>query len=96
MASGRLTKVQVDVAGEIVELTWGERDTLLSKLRFIADGDPIVDRFLAAASRPVELNDEQRARLRIALELWGVRVMPNGLSRLLVALVRANKGGQAK
>jgi hypothetical protein len=98
MASGGLDKVQVDVAGEIVELTWAEQETLLAKLRFIPGGDPIIDRFLAvdARPRPVDLNEEQRSRLRVTLELWGVRVMPDGLSRLLVALVRADKGGQAK
>jgi hypothetical protein len=94
MASGGLDKVQVDVTGEIVEITWADRDTLLAKLRFIPGTDPIIDRFVAVgASRPVELNDEQQHRLREALELWGVRVLPDGLARLLVALVRANPGG---
>jgi hypothetical protein len=45
------------------------------------------------ASRPVELDDEQRSHLRVTLELWGVSVLPDGLARLLVALVQADPGG---
>ena len=94
MAS-RLDSVQVDVAGEIVEINWDERDALLEKLEGVAGCDTIVEKFDAVgASRPVHLDDEQRSRLRVALELWGVRVMPDGLARLLIALVRADPGGQ--
>jgi len=39
------------------------------------------------------LDDEQRARLRVVLELWGVAVMPDGLAHLLVVLVRADPSG---
>jgi hypothetical protein len=93
MAS-RLDRVQVDVAGETVEITLDERDTLLEKLETIAGCDTIVEKFDAVgASRPVHLDDEQRSRLRVTLELWGVAVMPNGLARLLIALVRADPGG---
>jgi hypothetical protein len=93
MAS-RLDRVQVDVAGEIIEITWDERDTLLARLRTVAGCETIVQQFEAVgASRPAELNDEQRSRLRVTLELWGVRVMPDGLARLLISLVRADPGG---
>ncbi len=95
MAAGRLDRVQIVVAGEIVEITWDERDTLLEKLETIAGCDTIVEKFDAVgASRPVHLDDEQRSRLRVALELWGVSVLPDGLARLLIALVRADPGGQ--
>jgi hypothetical protein len=97
MASGRPDKVQVAVAGEIVELTWSERETLLARLRLLDGFETIVNAFEAVgASGPVGLDVEQREGLRVLLELWGVRVMPDGLSRLLVALVRADKGGRAK
>jgi hypothetical protein len=94
MESSRLDRVQVAVAGEIVEIARDERDTLLRKLRSVAGCETIVQRFEAVgASRPVELDDEQRSRLRVTLELWGVSVLPDGLARLLVALVRADPGG---
>jgi hypothetical protein len=90
----RLDRVQVDVAGELAEISWYERDTLLEKLETVDGCDTIVQRFEAVgASRPVHLDDAQRSRLRVALELWGVSVMPDGLTRLLVALVRADPGG---
>jgi hypothetical protein len=95
MAAGRLDRVQVDVSGEIIEISWGERDALLEKLETIAGCDAIVEKFDAVgASRPVQLDDEQRSRLRVALELWGVSVLPDGLARLLIALVRADPGGR--
>jgi hypothetical protein len=36
MESSRLDRVQIDVAGEIVEIAWKERDTLLRRLRAVA------------------------------------------------------------
>jgi hypothetical protein len=90
----RLDRVQVAVAGEIVEISWKDRNTLLDKLRTVASRDTIVKQFEAVgASRPVELDDDQRSRLRVTLELWGVTVLPDGLARLLIALVRADPGG---
>jgi hypothetical protein len=90
----RLDQVHVAVAEEIVEIHWDERNTLLTRLRTVAGCATIVQRFEAVgASRPVELDDEQRLRLRVTLELWGVSVMPDGLARLLIALVRADPGG---
>src|SRR6266571_9286465 len=90
----RLDRVRVDVPGETIEITWDERDTLLEQLRSDAGCASIIKAFEAVgASRPVELDDKQRARLRVALELWGIAVIPDGLARLLIALVRADPGG---
>jgi hypothetical protein len=90
MEKSRLDRVQIDVAGRIVEISWGERDALIGKLRLITGFETIIDKFKAVgASRPVELDAGERADLRTVLELWGVRVMPAGLARLLMALVRA-------
>jgi hypothetical protein len=95
MEGGRLDRVQVDVEGEIVEITRDERDALLRKLRPIAGCETIVQQFEAVgASRPAELNDKQRSDLRVTLELWGVSVLPDGLARLLITLVRADPGGE--
>jgi hypothetical protein len=95
METSRLARVHVEVAENLVEITWGERDTLLDKLRFVTGCETIIERFWSAgASRPVELDDEQRSRLRVTLELWGVSVLPDGLARLLIALVQADPGGQ--
>ena len=94
MEARRLDRVQVNVAGNAVEITWDERDTLLGKLRVLAGCEAIVQNFEAVgASRPVELDDEQRSRLRLTLELWGVSVLPDGLTHLLLELVRADPRG---
>jgi hypothetical protein len=95
MEASPLDRVQVVVMGDVVEIGWDERDALLARLRTVAGCERIVQRFEAVgASRPVELNDEQRSRLRVTLELWGVSVIPDGLERLLIALVRADPSGQ--
>jgi hypothetical protein len=90
--SSRLDRVHVDVAGEIVEISWDERDVLLEELAFAADTKSIRVKFEAVgASRPVELDAEQRARLRTALDDWGSdRLQPDGIARLHAALVRAD------
>jgi hypothetical protein len=94
MGASRLDRVQVNVAGDPVEITWDERDTLLRKLRILTNCETIVENFEAVgASRPVELDDEQRSRLRLTLELWGVSVLPDGLAHLLIELVRADPSG---
>jgi hypothetical protein len=90
----RLDRVEVNVAGEIVDITWDERDQLLGKLRVLEGSETIVLNFEAVgASRPVELTEEQRSQLRVILELWGVNVLPEGLADLLMALVRADPAG---
>jgi hypothetical protein len=87
----RLDRVLVDVAGELVEISWDERDALLARLRLLDGFESIVGAFEAVgASRPVELDDDERALLRVALEAWGIATLPDRLARLLVALVRAN------
>jgi hypothetical protein len=94
MEPGRLDRVQVDVVGELVEISWTERDTLLDQLQADDESDTIIDAFEAVgASRPVELDDDERTHLRVTLELWGVAVLPDGLARLLIALVRADPSG---
>jgi hypothetical protein len=84
--------VQFFVAGEISEITWDERDVLLEELAFAGGTKSIRERFEAVgASRPVELNGEERARLRTALDDWGEdRLQPEGIARLHGALERAS------
>jgi hypothetical protein len=84
----RLDRVHVDLAGEIVMLTWDERDTLLEELAFAEGTKAIRERFEAVgASRPVELDAEQRERLRTALDEWGSdRLQPEGIARLHAVL----------
>jgi len=95
MEASRLDRVQIDVAGNIVEITWDERDALLEKLRGVAGSDAVIAKFEAVgASRPVELEDGERGHLRVALEFWeGVSVLPDGIACLLAALVQADPGG---
>jgi len=87
----RLDRVHVNVAGEIVEITWDDRDVLLEELAFAEGTKPIRERFEAVgASQPVALDAEQRARLRAALDDWGEdRLQPDGIARLHEALKRA-------
>jgi hypothetical protein len=87
----RLDRVHVDVAGEIVMITWDERDVLLEELAWAAETKSIRVKFEAVgASRPVELDAEERTRLRTALDEWGSdRLQPEGIARLHTALVRA-------
>ena len=89
--SSRLDRVRVEVAGEIIEITWDDRDVLLEELAFAEGTKSIRERFEAVgASRPVELDWEQRARLRAALDDWGEdRLQPEGIAHLHAALVRA-------
>jgi hypothetical protein len=91
MDASQVDRVQIEVAENLVEITWDERDTLLRRLRIVKGSDTIIERFWAAgASWPVELDDEQRSRLRPMLELWGVSVLPDGLARLRDALTQAD------
>jgi hypothetical protein len=89
--SSRLDQVQVNVAGNVVEIAWAERDWLLEKIALVSGFESILTKFEAVgASRPVELDFDERARLRAPLEFW--RELPDGLVRLLDALVRAAPG----
>ena len=91
----RLSRVDIEIAENLVEITWDERERLLDKLRDVAGCDTIIERFWAVgASIPVELDDEQQTRLRVALEFWEQRnPLPDGLARLLDALFNADPGG---
>jgi hypothetical protein len=89
--AGRLDRVQVDVAGEIIVISWHERDVLLEELAWAEGTKSIRVKFEAVgASRPVGLDAEERARLRTALDAWGSdRLQPEGIARLHAALARA-------
>jgi hypothetical protein len=95
MEPGRLDRVRIDVAGEMVEISWRERDMLLEELAFVEGTKAIREKLEAVgASRPVELDDEERSRLRRALEQWDRDVVqPDGLDRLHRALMRAGSPG---
>jgi hypothetical protein len=72
MESSRLDRVHVNVAGEIVQITWDDREVLLEELAFAEGTKPLRERFEAVgASRAVELDAEQQAGLRAALDDWG-------------------------
>ena len=88
-----LDRVRIDVAGQVVEITWDERHALLEKINAVAGFETIVAKFHAVgASRPVVLDFDERARLRAPLEFWK-RELTDGLARLLDALLRAAPGG---
>jgi hypothetical protein len=95
MEASRLDRVQIDVAGEIITISWDERDVLLEELAFAEGTKSIRERFEAVgASQPVELDALQRARLRVALDDWGEdRLQPEGIARLHATLGRAAADG---
>ena len=95
---GGFDRVRVDVAGEIVEISWNERDAVLNQLAYVAGSHSVRERFEAVgASRSINLNPQQRARLREALDDWDRgNLPPDGISRLRDALVSADPfGGKA-
>jgi hypothetical protein len=88
MEASGLDRMRVNVAGEIVEISWNDRDVLLEELAWAADTKSIRVRLEAAErGQPVELNAEQRGRLCAALDDWGSdRLQPEGIARLHAAL----------
>ncbi|MGZ4289045.1 MAG: hypothetical protein ACXVZW_06780 [Gaiellaceae bacterium] len=89
---GSRIDLDVDVAGEIVVITWHERDVLLEELAFAEGTKALRERFeVVGASQPVELDVEQRSQLRTVLDNWGSdRLQPEGIASLHAALVRAD------
>ena len=89
--------VMVDVAGKIVEISRRDRDTLLQELCFVAECEAIREKLeTSGVHRPVELDGEQRSRLRAVLEVWERDGLPpDGIAHLLAALVQADPSGQA-
>lgn len=95
MEQQRLEHVLVDVAGELVEISRHDRDTLLQELCFVAGTEPIREKLEAVGEgRPVDLDAGQRSQLRAALEVWERDGLPpDGMARLLAALERADSRG---
>jgi hypothetical protein len=87
----RLDQVRIDVAGEIIMISWTERDVLLEELAFAADTKGLRIKFEAVGrSGLVELDADERAGLRKALDDWGSdRLQSYGIARLHAALVQA-------
>jgi hypothetical protein len=95
MEASGLARVRVEVAENLVEITWGERETLVKRLHDVGGSEAIIERFWAVgATWPVVLNEWQRSRLRVTLERWGGSVLHDGLARLLVALLHADQGSR--
>ena len=90
MEASRLDRVRIDVQGNIVEISWDERRWLLGKIAVVHGYESIVAKFhsVGGASRPVELDFDECARLRAPLEFWQPQ-LTDGLARLLAALVDA-------
>jgi hypothetical protein len=77
----RLNRVRVAVAGEVVEISWADRDALVEQLA----GEPeLVALFRAVGStRPVEIPDRLQARLADEVARWARSSgFPAGLQEL--------------
>ena len=77
-------------------MTWDEREALLKKCTVVAGCESIIEKFLACgASRPVMLEVDELSPVRVVVECWRkARAVLDWLERLLVALVRADPGGE--
>jgi hypothetical protein len=86
-----IERIRIDVAGEGVEITREERDFLLEEFCFVAGSKQIRESLEAVgAGRAVELDGEERFRLRAALASLDPDVaLPDGITRLLAALDRS-------
>jgi hypothetical protein len=90
--AGRLDRVLVNVADEIVEISRKERDVLLNRLCFVPGSETVRERFEAVSTtRPVVLDAGQRSRLRTALDGWDRDLRPHGITRLHAALIRNDR-----
>ena len=93
MEASRIDRVRIDVQGNVVEISWAERDWLLAKVALAAGFETIIAKLHAVgAGRPVELDFDERARLRAPLEFWQPQ-LTDGLAGLLAALVRVAPAG---
>lgn len=96
MESSGPGKVHIDVAGELVEISWDEREELLERIRIVAEDRAIVAKFEAAGTRrPVELDQKELGRLRMTLELWkaiALEDLPDGIESLLTAVAKEDPG----
>jgi hypothetical protein len=94
MEASRLGFVRVDVAGDLVAISWHERAWLLEKIETLVGFESIVAKFHAVgASRPVLLDHNEWAHLRVPLEFWAeTGELTDGLARLLAAIAQADPG----
>ena len=93
MQASRLDRIRIDIRGNVVEISWAERDWLLAKIALAAGFESIIAKFHAVdPSWPVKLDFDERARLRAPLEFWEPE-LTDGLAGLLAALVRVAPTG---
>ena len=70
--AGRLSRVQVEVAGKPAAIQWESREALMAELGSARVAGGIVEAFSAVgASLPVELTREQKILLVALLDGWG-------------------------
>ena len=87
--AGRLSRVQIEVAGKPVAIPWESLEALLAELASARIAAGIVEAFRAVgASQPVELTREQKVLLVALLDGWARRVgkLPLGVWSLREAL----------
>jgi hypothetical protein len=68
---GRLDRVEIRLNRRVVRISWASRTELLAQLRQLESARSIVQAFEAVgASRPVELDREQKATVYAVLDVW--------------------------
>jgi hypothetical protein len=95
--ASRPDAVRVEVAASVVEISDGERDRLLRKLRIVGGFDSIIAEFESTdSSALIELNLVERFRLRSAIQAWRHGSdLPTGIAGLLATLEQADRRSHA-
>ena len=98
MEASRPDAVRVEVAASVVEISDGERDRLLRKLRIVGGFDSIIAKFDGAdRDAPIDLDLKERFRLRAVIVAWeDGSDLPAGIAQLRAALEQADRGNNVR
>jgi hypothetical protein len=90
---GTTDRVQVDVAGDVVEISSDECDELVARLKK-AGLSSIAGELSKAINQPVALSPDELEPVEAVLSSWSNQAeLPDGIVQLGVALIRADPGG---
>jgi hypothetical protein len=88
----RLDRVAIARSGDVIELSWASRDSLLHEIRNLGENAKAIRAAFEAvgSSRPVELSRGEQTTLFRSIELWAdsvtLEALPPGIWRLRCAL----------
>ena len=94
----RLSRVQVQLASQSrpLEISWADRDKLIRRIGNLQSARAVVARFESVGASPVELSDDEKGFLVVAIKAWmqdaGQDRVPGGLLRLRDGLLDDLRG----